>query len=86
VVVVEVLLPSTIEIDRVEKLVFYKGLTTMRHVVFIYQHQMRAEHHRRTEMGWELEPLNGADDGLALDAVQFALPLGTAYFGVALPA
>jgi len=81
-VVVEVLSPSTIDTDRGEKLRFYKRLPTLRHIVLVYQDQMRAEHYRRGDVGWDLETLVKPEDCLVFEAVRFEMPLATAYFGV----
>ena len=54
---VEVLSPSSMDIDRGRKLEFYKSLPTLRHVALIYQDQMRIEHYHRGETGWELDVL-----------------------------
>ena len=80
-VVVEVLSPSTMDTDRGGKLAFYKRLPTMRHIVLVYQDQIRAEHYRRTDLGWELETLPVPADQLVLDAVQFQMTLADAYIG-----
>jgi Uma2 family endonuclease len=40
---------------------FYKSLPTLRHIALIYQDQMRVEHYRRGEQGFELEVLKRAD-------------------------
>ena len=81
-VVVEVLSRSTIDTDRGEKLRFYKRLPTMRHIVLVYQDQMRAEHYRRAEAGWDLESVTTPEDRLVLEAVRFEMSLKGAYFGV----
>lgn len=81
-VVVEVLSPSTMDTDRSGKLAFYKRLPTLRHIVLVYQDQMRAEHYRRTDAGWQLETLTAPSDRLVLDVVQFEIALSQAYFGV----
>ena len=47
-VVVEVLSPSTMDVDRGEKLQFYKAQPTLRHIALVYQDQMRVEHYRKT--------------------------------------
>ena len=80
-VVVEVLSPSTMDTDRGSKLAFYKRLPTLRHIVLVYQDQIRAEHYRRTDLGWELETLTVSADQLVLDAVQFKMTLADAYIG-----
>lgn len=81
-VVVEVLSPSTIDVDRGDKLAFYKRQPTMRHIVLVYQDQMRIEHYRRTDRGWETETLAAPADSLTLEAVGFEMALATIYFGV----
>ena len=87
-VVVEVLSPSTIDHDRgpqlaVNKLAFYKSLPTIRHIALVYQDQMRIEHYRRTETGFELEVLKAPDDRLHFEAVEFGIALEQVYFGTA---
>jgi Uma2 family endonuclease len=81
-VIVEVLSPSTMDVDRGEKLGFYKALPTLRHIVLVYQDQMRVEHYRRTDEGWPLEVLTGTDDVLTFEAVRFSIPLQRIYLGV----
>lgn len=81
-VLVEVLSPSTIDIDRGRKLEFYKSLPTVRHIALVYQDQMRVEHYRRTETGFELEVLKHPSDRLAFEAVGFELALERVYFDV----
>ena len=48
---------------------FYKALPTLRHIALVYQDQMRVEHYRKTDLGWELETLTHADDVLLFDAL-----------------
>lgn len=81
-VIVEVLSPSTVDFDRGEKLRFYKALPTLRHIVLVYQDQMRVEHYRRTDEGWSWETLTRLNDVLAFEAIGFQLPVGRIYFGV----
>ena len=81
-VIVEVLSPSTIDIDRGPKLDFYKSLPTVRHIALVYQDQMRVEHYRRSEAGFEFEVLKVAGDRLHFDAVDFGIALAQVYFGV----
>jgi Uma2 family endonuclease len=83
-VVIEVLSPSTIDNDRGPKLDFYKFLPTIRHIVLIYQDQMRVEHYRREERGFELDVLKAPDEVLHLEAVAFRIDLARIYFGVTL--
>ena len=81
-VIVEVLSPSTMDVDRGEKLRFYKALPTLRHIAFIYQDQMRVEHYRRTDEGWPLEVLTSPDEVPAFEAVRCSIPLGRISLGV----
>ena len=81
-VVVEVPSPSTIDVDRGDKLRFYKALPTLRHIALVYQDQMRVEHYRKTDLGWELETLTHADDVLLFEALAFTIALDSIYFGV----
>jgi Uma2 family endonuclease len=80
-VVVEVLSPSTIDVDRGEKLRFYKALPTLRHIALVYQDQVRIEHYRRGDTGWDFETLQNADF-LRFEAVAFEMPVEDAYFGI----
>lgn len=83
-VVVEVLSPSTIDVDRGPKLDFYKSLPTIRHIAFVYQDQTRVEHYRRGEQGFELEVLTQREDVLHFEAVEFRIDLARIYFDVAI--
>jgi Uma2 family endonuclease len=83
-VVVEALSPSTIDVDRDDKLRFYKAQPTLRHIVLVYQDQMRIEHYRKTDEGWPLEVLTEPDDLLNFEAVRFNIKLEQVYFGVEL--
>jgi Uma2 family endonuclease len=83
-VVAEVLSPSTMDLDRSEKLRFYKGLPTLRHIALIYQDQMWVEHYRKTDLGWISETLIRPDDTLCFEAVGFSIDLAQVYSGVEL--
>jgi Uma2 family endonuclease len=83
-VVIEVLSPSTMDTDRGPKLDFYKLLPTVRHIAFVYQDQMRVEHYRRGERGFELEVLKLPEEILHLEAVDFRIDLASIYFDVTL--
>ena len=66
------------------KLDFYKSLPTIRHIALIYQDQMRVEHYRRGEQGFELEVLKRPEEALHFEAVEFRIDLIRIYFDVAL--
>ncbi len=74
--------PTTIDTDRGPKLDFYKSLPTIRHIALVYQDQMRIEHYRRAEQGFELEVLKRPEDKLHFEAVEFRLALDRVYFDV----
>jgi Uma2 family endonuclease len=80
-VVVEVLSPSTIDVDRGDGRLVYKGLPTLWHNVLVYQDQMLVEHYRRTDEGWSWETLTQPDDILHIKAVGFLIDLERVYFG-----
>ncbi len=50
-VVVEAFRRPRIDVDRDDKLRFNKAQPTLRHIVLVYQDQMRIEHYRRTDEG-----------------------------------
>ena len=79
-----VLSPSPTDVDRGPKLDFDKSRQTVRHIALVYQDQMRVEHCRRTDQGFEFEVLTKAAYSLHFEAVAFELPLVQAYFGVEL--
>jgi Uma2 family endonuclease len=83
-VIVEVLAPSTMDLDRDDKLRFYKALPTLRHIVLVYQDQMRAEHYRRADEGWPPEVLTDPEDKLRFEAVRFEIALDQVYSGIEL--
>jgi Uma2 family endonuclease len=84
IVIVEVLSPSTMDIDRGPKLDFYKSLPTLRHIALVYQEQTRVEHYRRREEDWEPEILTTPEALLEFEAVDFRLALERIHFDVAL--
>lgn len=84
-VIIEVLPPSTMDVDRGEKLQFYKLLPTLRHIALVYQDQMRVEHYRKTDEGWPMEVLTRPDDLLHFEAVAFRIALSQVYSGAEPP-
>jgi Uma2 family endonuclease len=83
VVVVEVLSPSTMDLDRGKKLDFYKSLTTLQHIVIVYQDQVRVEHYRRQGEDWTTDKaLAKPTDVIDLTAVAFAMTIAEAYSNV----
>jgi Uma2 family endonuclease len=82
VVVIEVLSPPTMDYDRGPKLIFYKSLPTLQHIVIVYQDEMRMEHYKRADEDWVMEVLTKPKDILDLSAVAFKLAIAEAYAGV----
>jgi Uma2 family endonuclease len=82
IIVVEVLSPSTMDIDRGPKREFYISLPSVEHVVLVYQDQMRVEHYVRNQNGFDMNVLTHARDTLRLAAVGFELALDQIYFDV----
>jgi Uma2 family endonuclease len=83
-VVVEVLSSSTMDIDRGRKLEFYKSLTTLRHIVIVYQDESRIEHYVRRGDEWTKKVLVKPEDVLDLSVVAFTMTLDEAYFDVSI--
>lgn len=84
VVVVEVLSPSTMDYDRGPKLIFYKSLETLQHIVIAYQDEMRIEHYTRADDGWAMRALTKPEDVLDLSAIAFKMTTAEVYLNVAL--
>jgi Uma2 family endonuclease len=87
-VVVEVLSPSTMSEDRGYKLKTYQAsFQTLRHIVLIYQGEVRVEHWFRGANGiWSEGPqvLSSCRDTLSLEAVGALVPLSELYEDVTL--
>ena len=79
VIVVEVLLPSTMDFDRGAKLDFYKLLPSMQDIVLVYQDQIRVEHYLREGEGWTMAPLTRASDHLSFVGLPFSITLTEIY-------
>lgn len=80
--IIEVLSPSTAQVDQREKRLAYQKLDSLQEYVLVAQKQPQVEIYRRTEpSGWELLSF-GADDVLELRSVDLTLPMGDVYAGV----
>jgi Uma2 family endonuclease len=77
VVVFEVLSPSTMRYDRGIKLEGYRGIPSLRQIVFIYQDSIRLESWSRDGGDWAEEPviLLSIDEALPIPALATELPL-----------
>lgn len=77
VLIVEVLSPSTEDIDRLRKLADYRTLPSVQEILIVFPDERRVEVQRRKPEGWEVEDLIGqasirlgvCDEPIPLDAV-----------------
>jgi Uma2 family endonuclease len=81
--IVEVLSPSTVGIDRREKLKAYQQLPSLLDYVLIDQEQQMIEVYRRREDHWIKEELT-SDDELYIQCVDEHLPVSQLYTGIQL--
>jgi Uma2 family endonuclease len=77
--IVEVLSPSTQELDRREKRLNYQSLASLREYVLVSQTEKKVEVYRRLETGkWSVESF-GKDDSLELKSVGLTLTMTDIY-------
>lgn len=81
ILIVEVISPSTQEIDRREKLLFYQQMPSVQEYVVIEQRKMLVEIHRRQPDGrWITYYFNeNADEQVTFEAVELTMTLGEIY-------
>lgn len=80
ILIVEITSPSTENIDRREKLLFYQHMPSVREYVVIDQHQMNVEVHRRQPNGgWITYYFNEMSDVVELASVELTIPLPELY-------
>jgi len=86
--IVEVLSPSTQQVDQREKLVAYRQLSSLREYVLVHQNRMQIEIYRRiSDDQWDLETLQKTDE-LRLEASggkALHMPVSAIYEDVVLP-
>jgi Uma2 family endonuclease len=78
VVVVEVLSPSTSQVDRFRKVADYRSLPSVKEIVVLFSEERRVEVQRRTADGWRIEDLIG-QAALTLGVCKDPIPLATIY-------
>jgi Uma2 family endonuclease len=76
--VVEVLSSSTESKDRLEKLVAYQRVASLKEYALLAQDKVRADVYRRLGEGWQLETITSGD-ALRLESVKFSVPLEKLY-------
>ena len=78
---IEVLSPSTLEIDRREKLLAYQAMPSVRGCTLVYQDQRRVLHYWRDDddVWWESEVTKGE---IQIPCLDIELPLDRIYRGI----
>lgn len=83
--IVEVLSPTTANIDRREKRVAYTSLASLQEYVLVYQDRMRVDVYQRGAAGWNLTILHQASDTVPMSCLKCAVSLEEIYRGVSIP-
>ena len=78
VLIVEVLSPSTGEVDRWRKVADYRTLPSLREILVVFSDERRVEVQRRTPDGWRVEDLIG-QAAIALSCCDAPIPLDAVY-------
>jgi Uma2 family endonuclease len=78
VLVVEILSPSTGQVDRWRKVADYRTLPSVKEILVIFSDERRVEVQRRTADGWRVEDLIGRAD-IALSCCDHPIPLDAVY-------
>lgn len=78
VLVVEVLSPSTGQVDRWRKVADYRTLQSVKEILVVFSDERRVEVQRRTPDGWRVEDLIGKAE-ISLACCDGPIPLDTVY-------
>lgn len=78
-VIFEVISPDTERIDRREKAVVYRSISTLTAYVLIEQDRMAVTILRRADQGWQNEVLEGPNATLRLPSIGVEIPLERIY-------
>jgi len=79
-VIVEVLSPSTMKYDRLEKFRFYRGLPSFREYLLFAQDEIHAEHHvRQPDGSWLMREYSSPSDEIDLKSIDCRLRLADVY-------
>jgi Uma2 family endonuclease len=80
ILIIEVTSPSTANIDRREKLLFYQQMPSVQEYAVIDQHRMNVELHRRQPNAtWITYYFDASDDRIEFQSVGLALPIKEIY-------
>ena len=80
--VIEVTSPSTMDIDRGEKMDLYFDVPSIQAYLIIDQHRVCAELSIRADAGWQTTSYEDLDDVVPLDILACKLPLAQVYRGI----
>lgn len=84
--IIEVLSPATERIDRHEKLLAYRNVSTLREYALVSLDEMRVELHRRRDNGeWALETFIHPEETFTFPSVVLPLTVSDMYRNVRLP-
>jgi Uma2 family endonuclease len=78
VLVIEILSPSTSQIDRLRKIADYRTMASVREVLVVFSDERRVELQRRTPDGWRVEDLIGRAS-INLHCCATSIPLDALY-------
>lgn len=82
IVVIEVLSPSTMNLDRGRKLELYRSIPTVRHIFLVYQDEMRIEAWTPGERIWDIEVLTTPSAEMRVPELDWSMDLAAVYEGV----
>ncbi len=77
--IIEVLSPSTENIDRREKLHAYQDIASLKEYVLVSQEKMEVELYRRSNRHWQYYLLNETSDVLHLDCLDLDIDMSTIF-------
>jgi len=80
--VAEVLSPSTMDIDKREKLAAYRTVNSLKEYLIVYQDEKKLEYYAKDPLGnWTLSIIEGLDENIILTSFskEVILPLRTVY-------
>jgi Uma2 family endonuclease len=78
VLIVEVLSPSTSQVDRWRKVADYRTLPSVQEILIVFHDERRVEVQRRTADGWRVEDLIG-EASIRLEVCDTPIPLDALY-------
>lgn len=82
--IIEILSPSTADIDRREKLHAYQGIPSLQEYILVEQTQPNIERHYRTSSGWQSTSIHALDNELTIDCLKTTIDMATIYEDVIL--